>query len=446
MKFFLNSPLLMTWIELFIKFGSGLILLPIATVYLSVEELAFYLFIGTLLGLAYLAEGGFNKVVLRAVSYFNNGLSVLPNSLLDHAQLKNDSTPNYQSFGSLVQTSLYLYVILGGVAGVFLYFIGGMVSEGLIVKQANYEQAKLSLLFISIFSCLYIIQLRYIAFIQGINFLARQKRIEILFGLLRLGLLATAIVAGFGILGITIGLLISVVISLFLYNRMWRKLGPVMEIEPFKKYNKLTLLQLYPAGWRQATMSWGAYLVYSGTTLLVAQFEDVVLIASYLLTLQIVFLLKTVSLAPAHSSYPQISKAIAKKDFDSYRGLLIRALKISLAVYIFGAVTIILLANPVLSFIGSNIIIIDGLLLYFILFVYLLELHHVIHATFYTATNHIPFVLPALISGVLIIGVGYMVMDAYGIIGVVFVQFIVQLAFNNWYPVWLNLRIKKIFS
>lgn len=444
MKVILNSPLLMTWLELTIKFGTGLLLLPLATIYLNPEELAFYLFIGTLLGLAYLAEGGLNKVILRAIAYFNNGLSAIPNTLQQHNDIGKGLEPNYDRLGALVQTSFYIYIVLGLIAGSFLYFIGGLVANNIIDKQPSLEQAKTALLFISLFSFFYILQLRYVAFIQGINFLAKQKRVEILFGLMRLCLLAVAVIAGFGVLGITIGLFLSVIISLILYRRLWAELGPIDEIKSLQRFEGSMLLQLYPAGWRQATIAWGSYLIYSGTTLLVAQLDDVVLIASYLLTLQIIFLLNTVSGAPAHSSYPEISKAIAEKDVNRYKKLLMRALKISLAVYAAGALVIVFMANPVLSFIGSNTQIITGTLLYFVLLMYFLELHHVVHATFYTATNHIPFVLPALISGVLIIGIGYMVIDQYGIWGAVLAQFFVQLSFNNWYPVWLNYKLRYI--
>lgn len=56
-----DSPLFMTWLDMIIKFGMNIILLPIATIYLLPEELAYFLFVGTLLGMAYLAEGGVNS-------------------------------------------------------------------------------------------------------------------------------------------------------------------------------------------------------------------------------------------------------------------------------------------------------------------------------------------------------------------------------------------------
>ena len=71
----------------------------------------------------------------------------------------------------------------------------------------------------------------------------------------------------------------------------------------------------------------------------------------------------------------------------------------------------------------------------------LLEMHHGIHANIYVSTNHIPFLWPGLISGILIIILSLAVMDSFGLLGIILVQFIVQLSFNNWFPVYLNLKL-----
>lgn len=134
---------------------------------------------------------------------------------------------------------------------------------------------------------------------------------------------------------------------------------------------------------------------------------------------------------------------MAKRDTSSFKSLLFRSLKISLGLYILGAITIYFLGNYILELIGANALLISESLLALMLFMYMLELHHVAHATIYTATNHIPFVLPALLSGIAIVVGGWLVIDDYGLWGIVLVQFIVQLSCNNWYPVWLNYKLVK---
>lgn len=436
----------MTWLDLFVKLGGSLILLPFATRYFSSEELAFYLFITTLLNLAYLAEGGINKVILRGVSYFNNGLTSIPNSMDEYQDSnKTDGRPNYIKLGQIVATSLYLYVFLGGVGAIFLICVGGIVAENIISKQVNYENAETAFYLLVAFVFIYIVQLRYIALIQGMNFLAKQKRVELVFGVIRILLLLIAISLGFGILGVVVGLLISVSISSLLYYLMWRSVGPIVEIKEYLHFDIDMLKQIYPAAWKQSIIAWGSYLIYYGTTLIVAQIEDLDLIASYLLTIQIMFLLMSLSSAPVHSRYPEVSNIVANKNSTAYKAFLTKSVVVSLSLYLFGSIFVLVTANPVLEYIGSKTFILDGYLVYFLLFIYFLELHHVIHATIYTATNHIPFVIPALISGVAIIVGGLLIVDTYGLLGIITLQFLVQLCFNNWYPIVLNIKFIKRF-
>ena len=73
----------------------------------------------------------------------------------------------------------------------------------------------------------------------------------------------------------------------------------------------------------------------------------------------------------------------------------------------------------------------------------ILDLHASFHATIYTSTNHVPFVLPATISGALILLVGFNVLPAYGLLGIVVAKFIIQFLFNNWYAPYLSLKLMK---
>jgi hypothetical protein len=72
-----------------------------------------------------------------------------------------------------------------------------------------------------------------------------------------------------------------------------------------------------------------------------------------------------------------------------------------------------------------------------------LDMHASYHAGIYTSTNHIPFLWPTIISGAVIFIVGYFLLPGYGILGLVVLRFIVQLAFSNWYAVYLSLNLLK---
>jgi O-antigen/teichoic acid export membrane protein len=417
--------------------------LPIATIYLLPEELAYFLFVGTLLGMAYLAEGGVNRVILRATAYFKVGTTKLPNNFEELQELKSDGNINYKLLGELVQTSFVIYFILGVVSLILFFTIGYISSENIISKQPDLDSAYITFALLSVFAFLYIMQLRWVGLIQGLGHLAKQKRVELVFGLVRIVLSVLAIVLGFGVLGVVTSMLFSVVVAHILYKKMFYSYLPKHSIDKYQHFRKDILVKLTPSAWKQSVLAWGSYLIYQGTSLLAAQLEDVKLVASYLLTLQVIRLLMRISNAPAYSYYPNIAKVIAKHDMFSFKRLLFKSLKISLVLYFIGSIVIYFLGNKLLYLLGANAFLVPSNLLLMLLFIYFLELHHVTHATIYTATNHIPFVLPALISGAVLIAGGWFLIGDYGLWGIVLFQFVVQICCNNWYPVWLNYKIIK---
>jgi hypothetical protein len=50
-------------------------------------------------------------------------------------------------------------------------------------------------------------------------------------------------------------------------------------------------------------------------------------------------------------------------------------------------------------------------------------------------------VIPSLVSGLVILGGGFLVLPGYGLIGIIMMKFLVQLAFSNWYSMMLSLRL-----
>ena len=106
--------------------------------------------------MAYLAEGGINRVILRATSYFKEGAEVLPNNFEEIQKLKSDGKINHKLLGQLVQTSFIIYFMLGLISLILFFTIGYFTSENLISKQPNIEEAYVTFGLLSIFAFLYI--------------------------------------------------------------------------------------------------------------------------------------------------------------------------------------------------------------------------------------------------------------------------------------------------
>ena len=104
------------------------------------------------------------------------------------------------------------------------------------------------------------------------------------------------------------------------------------------------------------------------------------------------------------------------------------------SIYILGAIVIISIGNVVLSFIGSNTMLLPKTYVSLILLIIYLETNHSNCATLITTKNEVPFVKSALFSGagVLILGLFSVKWLSLGILGLILAQGLVQLLYNNW--------------
>ena len=102
--------------------------------------------------------------------------------------------------------------------------------------------------------------------------------------------------------------------------------------------------------------------------------------------------------------------------------------------FILGAFCLLLIVPLFLTLIKSNAVLpLSGIVLLYLI-VMLLEMNHSFFSTMIVIGNSVPFMWIALISGSLIALGSYLSLayTSMGLLGLVLVQGIVQLAYNNW--------------
>ena len=141
------------------------------------------------------------------------------------------------------------------------------------------------------------------------------------------------------------------------------------------------------------------------------------------------------------SNIPKIYSLAAKNDKHN--------MKLTAAGYMFTGLTIMIISYLFVIFFGDKALALlnkqsqlvpMGILIIMVL-TQILDSHSTFHAGIYISTNHVPFVIPSLVSGILTLGAGFMIMPVYGLIGVILLKFLVQLDFSNWYSMVLSLRL-----
>lgn len=440
-----KNALLMACLEMIVRYGVAIVVLPVALKKLESTELAYFLFINTLMALAYLADSGFSQTIVRASAYFKAGAAEIPKRVTEISFENTEDKPNWQAVGRLIATSNRIYLIIGLAATGLLSTLGAGVALNIISQQKIRVNAWLTYLLLIVLSFSLLQVSRWSSLLQGLNEVARAKRIELVIGIIRIFGIAAAMIAGFGVLGVVIVMIVSSLLNLFLMRTA------VLQIisengarKEHQTYDSEMLKRLWPATWRMGIISWGAYLIYYSSSLIISQIPDAKQMASYLLTFQVVTLLYRFSTSPSLVYQPQITAAVSNGDLIKVNHLTLKIVRYSLVMYILGGLLVYFFAGDALTLIESKSQLLSGNILLIMLAIYLLEMHHSIHAGIYMSTNHVPFMVPAIFSGIAIVVAGFYSVHTWGIYGVVLSQLLVQAAFNNWYPVYLSLRIQKI--
>lgn len=188
-------------------------------------------------------------------------------------------------------------------------------------------------------------------------------------------------------------------------------------------------------------MKYGSFMTTNGTSVIVSQFNSASLIASYLLTHKLMLFIRQISQTPLNANLPRIFQMMAKKNYKYLKIFCARNILLGMSIQLTLLIGLLLFSKPIISFINVDISLAPISVMIIMAVSIILELHHGFHAQIYMGSNHVPFLLPGLVSGVFILGIGYNVINLYGLTGLVLTQLLVQLSFNNWYPVYLNLKL-----
>ena len=206
-------------------------------------------------------------------------------------------------------------------------------------------------------------------------------------------------------------------------------------------FDRSLLRNLWPSTWRSGIISCGSFMINYGSTVVISQISNATLISEYLVTHRIANLTRQIAQTPLYARLPELFHLFAKYQIQEIRNILGRTFFFSLSSISLFFLVLGIVGNPLFTVLEFQTRLLSGGLYALLCFVIVLEMHHSMHAQVYMSTNHVPFLLPSIISGALILGLDFMVVDSYGLVGLLLIQFAVQASFNNWYPVKLSCKL-----
>lgn len=427
-----HSAILAGLIAQAVQYGSALAMLPILITHLTPAEIGiWYLFIA-IQGLALIADFGFQPTFARNFALAYAGVASLQ-AQGTHSDVRDE--PNWPLFHAILQAARRVYFGLS--AGIFaLLAVAGLLYVRGVTAQAELDLTSVSISWI-IFSfgvCLHLYFLWISPLLIGLN----RMRTNYLFQIIARG--------GFAVIGIVVllagGRLIALSIVLVVTDLIGRlllvpTLRPILarlrDSVPAPGQARAAFLALLPNAVRTGIVGIAAYMIVRASAFIVTPFLGIAMMASYGTTMQLVAGLQAIALLPTQVQLPAMVRAHVQHDRVTLRRQWRQVTLIYLLLFGTGALVLVLFSEPVLTSIGSRIQLIPQTALAALCIITALEGIHTVAAAIIQASNRVPFVWPAVLSGVGVILLGTTAAwVGFGILGIIVAQGIVQAAYNNW--------------
>lgn len=418
----------------FFSIATGFFTLPLILHLLTAEEIGMNYLMLTISSLVTLFDFGFAPQFARNISYVFSGVQSLKREGVD---LSAGNEINYKLLSNTISTAQFVYRRLAIIVLITM-LTGG--TAYIFYVTAGFSNVKNSFLIWIIYSVSTFFNIYYTYFnslLIGKGLIMESKKSMVYSRITYLILVFTLLVIGYGLISVVIANLIAPFVSRFFAYRYFFTDGLKLKLEE-NIVSREEQSELFKVVWHNSKklglVYIGSYAITKFSIFLAGLFLSLQDIASYGLMTQLVGILLMISTTLFNSYIPTFSSLRVKPD----KGKLIKVFAFTMNIYyllfLVGALLLICFVPSLLILIKSKAILPSQEILILYTIIILLDGNHSCFSTFITTNNRIPFVKPALIVGFLMAIFDYVVLayTSLGILGLVLVQGILQLAYSNW--------------
>lgn len=430
-----KKDVIWSYLAQFFNIASGFITLPLILSMLSTEEIAMNYLMMTVGTLVALIDFGFNPQFGRNVTYVFSGAQNLTKDGLEGVRTGN---VNFHLLRVLIDVAKTTYRLMSLIVLVIMFTFGTWYIYTVTDGFSNVNNSFMIWIVYSISTFFNIYFYYYSSLLTGSGKIKEAKQ-SLLAS--RIGYIVLAYVMlyiGWGLMGVVLANLISPFLGRALSHYFFysRELREQLSCEKVTNDEKKELFKVIWYNAKKLGVNFiGAYAITKFAMFIAGLYLSMEDIASYGLMTQIVSILTGVASVFFSTYIPTINHYKILGENDNLLHTFARSQFVFILIYIIGSIVIVLLGPWALNLIKSNAELPLKHILILFLFITLLENNHANFATVITASNKVPFVSAALISGGLICVFDFIVLQfsSLGMLGIILVPGIVQLAYNNWY-------------
>jgi O-antigen/teichoic acid export membrane protein len=426
-----NSTVAWSWVANGLRLAIGVLLLPLVLHQLSTEELGMYLVLLNLVALAPVIDFGFSPTIVRFVSYAMGGAETIQ----PHGFAKaTASGPNRRLLWQLFFTtrSLYRYMALAvlvvvGAWGTYMVELRVHETPAPDLTRAAWAIALAATIF-DIYSNWAVI------FLRGMDEVRVSVQISVIASVVKFVVAAGLLLGGAGLLSLPSGSLVGSLLQQGLARWQCRKrLGDHPLPEPVHIWENLRIL--WPNSWRLGLVTLSGCLVVQANTAICLKVLGLVEYAQYGLSGQLVAMVSNMAMVWTTVKWQLIGQYRAQHNYAAMQRVLWPRFWLQHFTFLLLAAGLILCGPPLLGWFGSGKQMLPLGWLVVLSLYFFAELHLSFWASLISTENRIPFVWPALATGLLGLGLSLLLIHftSLGIGALVLAPLLAGTLFNYWY-------------
>jgi O-antigen/teichoic acid export membrane protein len=384
------------------------LLLPLVLRSFDEQVVALWLLFDLIVSLQVIIDFGFNNTFIRAISYCRGG----------RVSVKTDEVQcisgcNWCLLKQVIGTMRYAYLICS-----FLLFIVLCLSTFFVKKYLMGDYYYWACWAIVVLCTVLNFYGRiYSNYLLGFDKVALVKRVEALF--IVLDVLSAALVLYFT----------KSFIAMVIANQIWVLIKPIrnrylcfhLSGERYAdlckgKYSSVVFADIWPMAWRSGISSLSSQGSIKLSGLLTSLVGNSSELASYLIALRVLGLLRNFSMAPFYSKIPLLSNTYAKGDVDKWQGLARKSIGYVCYIFLF----LIILSSSFGSFlfglISTTVVFPRNSVWFFLCMAIYFHCFGAMHVHLYATTNDVKSHISDVVSSVIYLFVAIVLVGRIGVV------------------------------
>jgi len=434
----------------FLQLGNGLILLPFILHYFPAETFTIWTVFSTIIALTVLLDLGFNQSFARNISYVMSGAKELKSTGFDDVDVFSAEI-DFHLFRGVIdsmkrfyrQISFILLVLLLTVGSYYIYSISQNYT-------GNKNEIYISWIILSLINAYSLYTFYYDALLQGKGLVKTAKQIQVAGQSVYLIVAIVLILLKFDLIAVVAAQVLSVVVRrtiayFAVYTNEFKN-----NISVKSQFSTKEILKfIFPNAVKLGLVNIGNAIVTRSAVIIGALYLSYEEMASYGITIQIVWVLGSVGTVYFSTFIPKLIQLRAQKEEEEIKKIYIVSILFLMIIFLLGGAGLMIFGDYLLELIKSKTKLLPILYIFSLLIIQFLDNYRGMAEWVLSTKNEIPFFKASIFTGagMLILILGFLNYTSIGVWSLIMAPAIAQNCYQNWkWPVVVINELKIRFE